>query len=62
MEKQKNKIGKIRDLVDTINLMLCSFFGIGFIYSNDKLFEILGTLFIFWSIFYVVYNRENKNG
>lgn len=50
----------LKDLLDTINILYCSFFGIGFIYSESQLFKIYGVLFLFWTIFYVIYNRGNK--
>jgi len=45
------------DVADLINLVYCSFFGIGFIYSDSVLFSRLGGLFLVWTCFYTVYNR-----
>lgn len=60
MKKQtKQKTGRVEDLIHTTNLIFCSFFGIGFIYSEDGLFQRLGFLFLFWTIFYVIYNRSD---
>ena len=38
-----------------INLLSCSFFGLGFIYSPSKLFQYLGGLFIIWACVYACY-------
>ena len=51
MEKQN----KINDLMSVINLISCSFFGIGFIYSPSKPFQYLGVLFLLWACVYTCY-------
>ena len=52
---------RLNDLVDTLNLVFCAFFGIDFIYSDNGLFVRLGGLFLLWTCFYVAYNRWRAN-
>jgi len=61
MDKQ-NKTNRIDDLMAVINIILCSFLGIGFIYSPSKLFQYLGGLFLLWICVYTCYcfNRGDK--
>jgi hypothetical protein len=73
MNAEKTKVGrllikmenkKLNDVVDALNVLFCAFFGIGFIYSESRLFQLLGCLFLLWSCFYAVYNnyRGVNNG
>ena len=47
----------IKDIMGITNLLLCLFFGYGFVCSDSTLFKVYGWLFILWGGVYLVYNE-----